>query len=274
MLDDSFKIRYKSVPLAVSFQKESYEPTEAHNHLEFEILLIESGECHLTVNDKQYIVKGGDMIFINPLEIHSIYVSDKEPYSHICICFDCSLIIDASIRNSLLEESLHLRHHITSENQITLYLKELFLKTIDSFYEDTAFTKAELISYISLIITNMVKNGFTDNQINKSKNTVFCAKALKYISEHYTENITSKEIASALSYNQSYFCRTFRKNFNKCFSNYLNMYRIAASRKLFETDKKTVTQIASECGFNSASYFTSCFKKYIGISPSEYKREN
>ena len=110
-----------------------------------------------------------------------------------------------------------------------------------------------------------------NSDIQKNKNTLFCKNVIDYISEHYNENITSQKAADTLSYNQSYFCRAFKKNFNMCFSDYLNMYRIKTSRMLLEDGQKSISSIALECGFNSPSYFTSCFKKYLGILPSEYK---
>ena len=92
MLDDYFRIRYKKVPLAVSFQDSNTYITELHNHSEFEILLITCGSACITINNSSYFVKSGDMLFINPFEVHSVKPYDAAPYSHSCICFDCSLI--------------------------------------------------------------------------------------------------------------------------------------------------------------------------------------
>lgn len=270
MLDDSFKIRYKTVPMAISFQNDSSEATVAHNHSEFEILLITDGKCSVTVNGRTYTAKSGDMIFINPMEIHSI--KPNSAISHKCICFDCSVIMDKNICESLKNESIHIIHHISSKNASIKHLRNIFSNIIESFESDNNYSELEITSYISLMFAHLLKNAFIDKNVKKTKNTVFCSKVLEYISQHYGENITSKEIAEALSYNQSYFCRSFRKNFDKCFSDYLNMYRIATSRKLLEAGRMTITQIATECGFNSAAYFTICFKKHLGVLPSEYKK--
>lgn len=272
MLDDSFKIRYKSVPLAISCQNDS-TPTEAHNHSEFEILLITDGSCDVNINDISYHAKTGDMIFINPMEVHSIRAYKNDTYSHKCICFDCSIILDSSISEELQNETLHITHHIAESDPRGSRLRSIFSDILESFDADNNYTKIEITSYISLMFAHLLKHSIIDNDVKKTKNTLFCKKVLEYISEHYGENITSKETAEALSYNQSYFCRNFRKNFDKCFSDYINMYRIATSRKLLESGKMTITQIATECGFNSAAYFTICFKKHLGMLPSEYKKK-
>ena len=48
MLDDSFRVRYKEIPIAIS-EQHSFYPTKLHNHNEFEILHITSGSCRTCV---------------------------------------------------------------------------------------------------------------------------------------------------------------------------------------------------------------------------------
>lgn len=270
MLDDYFRIRYKKVPLAVSFQDSNTYITELHNHSEFEILLITCGSACVTINDSSYFVKSGDMLFINPFEVHSVKPYDAAPYSHSCICFDCALISEKRISEDIKNELIHIIHHIINGDRPLLV--KLFNNIIECHRQDGEYLAAEITAYISLMFIHLMKCSLTDKNYHKTKNSVFCAKVVQYISKHFKDDITSADIASTLSYNQSYFCRLFRKNFNRQFSDYLNMYRIAASRMLLENGEITIAEAASECGFNTQSYFTQCFKKYIGISPSEYKK--
>lgn len=270
MINDSFKIRYKTVPLAISIQQDN-EETLSHNHSEFEIIKIENGSCLITINDNVYIAGKGDIIFINPFEVHSIKVSENTVYCHKCICFDCSVVINKDIVCSLQTENLNIIHIVKTDNKYRLLLAEHFDNIISCYENDDAYSAMEITSHISLMFAILLKNGFISNNIQKHKNTLFCKNVIDYISEHYNENITSQKTSDALSYNQSYFCRAFKKNFNMCFSDYLNMYRIKTSRMLLEEGQKSISDIALECGFNSPSYFTSCFKKYLGILPSEYK---
>ena len=141
---------------------------------------------------------------------------------------------------------------------------------VNSLKEDGSCSDMEIISYISLIFAYLIKNNLIYNYGTKSKDEQFCANLMKYIYGHYTENISSSDAAAALSYNHSYFCRIFKRNFRKNFSEYLNIYRIAMSRILLEQKNNSITEIAHMCGFNSCSYFSKCFKKYIGILPSKY----
>ena len=96
MIEDGFKIRYKSVPIAIS-ETNHFLPTKLHNHSEFEVLLINSGSSNVRIANKDYRVKGGDMIFINPMEIHEIIANEDTSYAHQCMCFDISVIMNNRI---------------------------------------------------------------------------------------------------------------------------------------------------------------------------------
>ncbi len=270
MLDDAFRIRYKTIPLAIAIQ-ENIKGTVLHNHLEFEILLITSGEPIVEVNDKAYHLKAGDMIFINPLEIHSVKLSNSLPSSLECICFDASLIADKKIAEDIKSERLHIKHFVSSDDENIEVLRENFKNIIKAYESESKYADMEITAYVSLIFAHLLKNSITYKGFEKSKNARFCAKVIAYISENYSEDITSADVAFALSYNQSYFCRNFKNNFGKSFSDYLNMYRLSLSRKFLQEEKATVIEIAHRCGFNSHAYFSKCFKKHFGVSPSVYK---
>lgn len=271
MLNDDFRIKYKSIPIATDIRKD-INGTSLHNHLEFEILLITDGYATVYVGDKIYNAKKDDMFFINPFEVHSIKTDINDPYSRDCICFDASLIHDHDISQKLNNESLRINHHIKPTDPNHSTLKNHFLNIIESYNNHTKYSDIEIKSYISLMFAHLLKNHMICENLVKSKNTLFCSTVLAYIGEHYPENVTSKTIADALSYNQSYFCRNFHKNFGKNFSDYLNMYRISKSRQFLESSNGSITQIAYACGFNSHTYFSKLFKKYLGILPSEYKK--
>jgi AraC-like DNA-binding protein len=53
---------------------------------------------------------------------------------------------------------------------------------------------------------------------------------------------------------------------------YLNRYRIQQAKKLLETGKRTITQVALESGFSSQSYFSRMFQKEVGITPKAYQQ--
>lgn len=271
MFDDSFKIRYKDVPLAI-WTQDNHGITTVHNHNEFEIICILEGKGEAVINDKVYPLKAGDMLFINPFEIHSMKFLGPQPYLHKGICFDCDLISDSKIADELKRERLHIINFIDSENGVICELQRLLKNIFECHIKYDRFVDMETRAYVSLMFALLLKNSLTTNKRRRTKNETFCTNVLQYIYEHYNENITSKDISAALSYNQSYFCRMFKACFDTQFNDYLNMYRVVEAKKRLQREDKSITQIALECGFNSQSYFAECFRRYVGMLPSEYRK--
>ena len=272
MINDTFRINYKTIPFAIGLCAGEYDTT-LHNHSEFEIILVTEGSSIISAGDKTYKASKGDLVLINPYEIHSVETDKTRPYYHICICFDCDIIIDKTIAEKLKNKQLFVNHYINKDKPFSKELRVFFEKAVKSHNENTTCSDTEVISYISLLFATIIKNNQTKEHVEQSKNTIFCSKVLSYIAKNYKYNVTSKDAATALCYNQSYFCRQFQKNFEMTFSEYLSMYRVCISKLLLKQPGHTITQIAELCGFTSHSYFSKCFKEIIGMSPSIYQKK-
>lgn len=271
MIEDSFRLRYKKVPAAISVQL-GFGRTLLHNHGEIELLMIDKGISHVRAGRETYLCSAGDIILVNPMEIHSVTVDEECEYMHRCICFECSLISDKKVAEGLKNGRLQLPGHLKSgENAELFRLADSLFLALEN--EREAFD-IEALAYVSLIMAYLINHGLLIKREHTSREDKFCEAALDYVHKHFCDNITSKDAANALSFNQSYFCRRFQKNFGMSFSAYVNMYRVSVSKKLFEDDGKSILDIAFECGFSDPLYFSRCFKKHMGILPSEYRKKS
>jgi len=97
------------------------------------------------------------------------------------------------------------------------------------------------------------------------------ADILRYIETNYAENISVKLISATLGVSTSYLSRIFKKEIGVTIHEYLNQYRISKSISLLKTN--SVTEVGYMCGFCDNSHFISVFKKYIGMTPLEFKRQ-
>jgi YesN/AraC family two-component response regulator len=108
----------------------------------------------------------------------------------------------------------------------------------------------------------------------RTRETKFCLRVLEYLEKHYKENLTSAEVARDLFYNQSYFCRLFKKNFGLCFSEYLILFRLNKAKYMLEDKTLSITDIAYETGFSTASYFIKVFHRENGVTPKRFREIN
>ena len=98
-------------------------------------------------------------------------------------------------------------------------------------------------------------------------------KTLDYINEHYNQNITLNDMAEYNGISPYYLSRLFTKETGKNFVDYVNEVRIKKAKELLREDNYKYYEIAEMVGINDSHYFSKIFKKYTGITPSEYKRE-
>lgn len=104
------------------------------------------------------------------------------------------------------------------------------------------------------------------------KNEAVIQKIKNYIKEHLHETISLSTLSTIVNYNETYISRLFRQITGIKLSEYIYQERLKKAKYLLATSSDSIQTIASAAGFDSQQYFSLCFKKATGISPSEYQR--
>ena len=99
-----------------------------------------------------------------------------------------------------------------------------------------------------------------------------CALVRRYIDNHFKENLSLDQLAQLAHVNKYYLAHAFRREFNTSPINYLISRRVEESRFLLRETDHSLSLIAQMLGFSSPSYFSQCFRRVEGISPTEYRR--
>lgn len=93
---------------------------------------------------------------------------------------------------------------------------------------------------------------------------------LDHVAAHYPEKLTLHDLAGELHYSETFLVRKFKEEMRMGFSEYLTRYRLQKAIGLLREPGKRTEAIAEACGFPSAKYFTTVFRKHIGCSPREF----
>lgn len=97
---------------------------------------------------------------------------------------------------------------------------------------------------------------------------------LHYINHNYADNITLENIAPLFGYNSSYLGRIFSRKMGETFNSYVDHVRIEHSKELLRQEDSRIYTIAERVGYRNADYFHIKFKKYVGMSPAEYRKRS
>lgn len=98
-------------------------------------------------------------------------------------------------------------------------------------------------------------------------------RCLSYIDAHLSERISLKDVADFCGLTTFAFSRTFKKEYGITFQEYLIRLRIDRAQNLLAKSRLSVTDVAGEAGFGDLSHFTRTFRRYVGSSPSAYRRD-
>lgn len=95
-----------------------------------------------------------------------------------------------------------------------------------------------------------------------------------FIDHNYADDLTLESISPLFGYNSAYLGKIFTKKTGVTFNSYLDSIRITQAKKLLTTENLKVYEVASRVGYNNVDYFHIKFKKYVGMSPAVYKKNN
>lgn len=95
-----------------------------------------------------------------------------------------------------------------------------------------------------------------------------------YIKDHFSSRITLTSVAEHVHCNPTYISRRFHEEVGVNFNEYLSNYRIEMSKEyLISNLKLPISQIAEKVGFSSQHYFSTMFRKFVKISPKEFREQ-
>jgi len=98
-------------------------------------------------------------------------------------------------------------------------------------------------------------------------------RALEYIEKNYQNGISLNDVAEELGISIFYLSKIIKKNTGKNFTDILSEKRIAVAMEML-SENRSVKEITYAVGFNSQNYFTKVFKKYVGCTPREYRKND
>ncbi len=221
-----------------------------HSHNAWEIIYQTMGKTRAVAGDKEFEMSEGDVLVIPPGTVHrtesDTYITDMwisfEKYEFPTFPF---MVKDTDGNIRKLFEMLF---EIYDEQS----------KGVESFTE-------RLTELICLYV-------------KKANVAEDVAEIIGIVKDKLKENISNSDFdvtayILSLGYNQDYFRRLFKKYTSVSPSVYLNNLRMEKAKELiFINPFFSILEISSLCGFKDSLYFSSCFKQYAGVSPSQYKK--
>ncbi|QKX05676.1 helix-turn-helix transcriptional regulator [Aquimarina sp. TRL1] len=254
-----------------------YKYTEAkpklENHIHedsIELCFFLKGQQFYRIKNELFQLKGNDIIIISPNTQHSTgtYPEDKGELFWLQVSLNeqegllCNL--PSHQTNSLLNQLTKNSDIIfKGAHSLKTSLEELMNELQNPTSSLTALKINHLLIHVLLETLNLAQ---TPTQETSSERLEIINQ---YIMDNLHRIIYVDELASLIHVSTGYFKPWFRKNTGITPKEYINRIKIEKA-KILLSQKKSVTQVAFDLGYNSSQYFATSFKKFTGITPKSF----
>ena len=155
-----------------------------------------------------------------------------------------------------------------ARSAIRLQVSDYLLKPVETEELQKALNKIRLKLQERAQEESAAFNGDSENKT--AEQVAFAV--IEYLQHHYNEEVNLNKIASALHYSPSYLTKIFVQQYNTTPSKYMISLRMQKAQQLLAHNPElSVRQIGETVGYPEQGYFSRIFKKYVGVSPLEYR---
>ena len=233
---------------------------------DYQILYVANGKTHFWFDDREEIVSAGHMVLYKPEEIQKyVYYLEDNP-EVFWIHFTGS-----DVKNILEYHGISLDEHVFYCGVLPDY-KALFRKIIQELqlcrygYEDYI---ASLFNDILLLV---------DRQQHEQKKATGnvqeqIERAAAYFNENYNTKISIDDYAESLHISTNWFIHNFKQYAGMSPAQYILSLRMVNAQSLLERTTYNIKEISEIVGYENPLYFSRVFKKEIGKSPAQYRKE-
>ena len=246
---------------------------------DYMVLYFIHGYGHIIIEGKYYDIHAGDVFLVNPTELFHCTIQQGKYHErivlHIETKFTKSLPYDTSILFSVLDKREKgskncIPAKIVSNHAIDKQLLEILnlLQNPQPLYDILAVCKVTEL----LVQLNQLPP-FAEPKTNATiTDSSLPEKVLAYLNIHFSENISVVSVAKEFSIHESYLLHVFKEHTGMSLWNYVILRRLHAFNDLLRQGH----EIEASCyrvGFQNYSNFFRLYKKYICMTPIQFKRK-
>jgi two-component system response regulator YesN len=155
------------------------------------------------------------------------------------------------------------------------YLSECGIQATLLFQDENAMRLSDLAtqSAVDMIrwVNCLLERAYDyEEEVRKASGLIERINA--YVHEHYSEQLDRNEIAGVFHLAPEYLAKLYKKKTGIYLKDYIRAYRVEQAKRLLRDQNVRVSDVAGAVGFENFSYFSTIFRKYVGMTPNEFRR--
>ncbi|MCR5771924.1 MAG: AraC family transcriptional regulator [Butyrivibrio sp.] len=261
-------------------RNQDFTAKQGFYHNEYQIQYIYSGERYFFADGQCYKMTPGTITFIDKKQIPKTNIIGGKYHDRLLIEMKESFFepLCTMIGFDIAEffESHHGVYQVGNNEIVQDFLNKVAV-IMTSKDEDNKGVRLK----IEVINIMLEKSKWEKNKIHKFDEVGVQTHIEKqkrvhqvadYIAENYNRINSVSELSKQFYMSNAYLCRIFKEVTNFTISEYINLCRIAESKRYLEDERYTMAEIANRLGYDSLTYFERVFKKQMTITPLQYRK--
>ncbi len=249
-------------------------------HPEVELITLHSGTLHCRLDNKEITLAPGDILIINPNQLHAI-TGFPDGQRHFNVIFSLEAI-------SMPQSHPFQKNFVAPLSEGRLLLPNLLQKshpaydTVHSILaqlpqgnphteEIKVFRYTRIIALCAALMPYCTHNQMEMPQQSPEDLTV--RQVMIHIHFHYNKPLTLSLLASHVHLHPNYLCKLFKSYTGQTIIEHLTQTRVEAAKFLLRRDSLPMTRVAELTGFPSERAFYRSFKQVTGITPKAYQKQ-
>lgn len=250
-----------------------------HFHTFYELCVLLCPNAVHFVEGKPYELQAFDIIGIPPNVLHQTQYPPGAPCKRLII--QLSLPRHVTGLSNEYEQLLGIFHQEVPIFRFDMQLRKKLYQRLNDIYllapkKDPMrdlIIHQKFIEFLTLLFLNQEQNIYS-NETEMSPLEKKIYSITSYIHSHYQEDLSLDLLAQKFGISNCYLSHQFKSVTGFTVTDYIQMTRIRNVQAMLINTQIPITEAAAPCGFNSFSQFNRVFRKHIGMSPSQYRKQN
>lgn len=261
------------------FHYRDHKPVKVrpHAHNFYEIYFFVNGDVTFNVEGQQHALQPGEILLINPMELHQVHVAKNTLYDRIVLWINCdyldalggeSVNLAACFDSSRPEHRnlLHLDH--VQQNFLLALLERLNEESYGGHLGSDVYAETLLIQL--LLEINRLIGQTPVSGAEQLKNDLI-GQVILYIGDHFVEPLTLEDLAARFYISKSRLSHKFQQQVGTSIYQYILFRRLTQARELLRQGN-VPGEVYQRCGFRDYSNFYRAFRHEYGVAPQEFVR--
>ena len=265
----------QSIYLKVLYAKKNYSSNKINSRIHFhpftEFYYILDGNGKFSIEDKVIDASKDDFFIINSNVGHSIYSKEDDNLNYISFGVD-SIFVKTVNNDEEFDEDKYIYKNIDENtDKFINFFKEINVEFNSNDIYSKSMANAKASEFVIQLLRKYKDEFLITNDIKINKQIDYIKN---FIDNNYAEDIKLENLSKMAYMNKFHLISEFKQSYRVTPIEYLILKRIEITKNLLISTNHSMEEISSIVGFNSQSYFNQVFKKKVGLTPSQFRKNH